>query len=367
MEGPRACRPDELPSLLRMINLVFRPNGGPDMGREYPVLFSRANCPDLTIISEGGVPVAHIGVLRQSLLLDGAELVAGCVGSVGTHPEHRQRGHAGTILDHCIERFRREGCDIFIVSGDRSLYRRAGCARAAAALYYEITPDAALLLTEGMYHVAPYRDEDFDPVAAIYHSEPVRYRRPYERFKASLDGFLAAQVKLFCVRDEADRLVAYAATRGQNLLEWAGTRRAVAASLHSIVTALGTDELDICLPEYDAELRGIFESRRIQGGPCTHSGTIRILSLASIGRRIAPRIEERFAHDGAVGLKLDDAADGFEITAGGERAIITDRLAMARIVFGRHSEWGIELPGGIRAALQKLFPLPLPPVGFSYI
>ncbi len=38
VDGPRPCRPAELPELIAAANQVFRPAGG-DMAHDYPLLF----------------------------------------------------------------------------------------------------------------------------------------------------------------------------------------------------------------------------------------------------------------------------------------------------------------------------------------
>jgi GNAT superfamily N-acetyltransferase len=51
---------------------------------------------------EGDVVVAHVGVIEIALVLDGVPTTVAGIHAVGTHPEHRRRGHAGRLLAQAL-------------------------------------------------------------------------------------------------------------------------------------------------------------------------------------------------------------------------------------------------------------------------
>ena len=368
MEGPRPSRPDELEAVVKLSNTCFRAGSSTgDMGREYPALFWEENSDNLIIMTDDGVPVSLIGVVRQTLLLEGVLIDAASVGSVCTHPDYRMQGLAGKTLEYCSQEYRRRGTDILIVSGGRPLYLRAGCAPAAKAANYTLTLDDVKKMRREGYSLTPLREEDVSEVARLYATESSRYVRPHERFRRFLQGNGCFGSSWFhCVCDASGAMVAYFALGGGGMKEYAGPHSIVAGCLHDAMAKTGQSECKIYLPECEAEMRTIFDGHGFVGEPYDHSGTIKVLSLETIGRKMASRIEELLTRDEAAGLRLADTDDGFLIEAAGQSKEITDYHQIAAIVFSPHCDWPEGLPEAMRSVLEKILPLQLPRTGFSY-
>ena len=128
MEGPRAVRASELDELMALVNGVFRAGGG-RMRECFPTLFCEENLDNVRLIKEDGRIVSHIGVCVRDVISQGVRFTVGNVGAVCTHEDYRKRGHAEALLRHFNAKLRGDGVDLLFVSGDRTLYRRHGCAR----------------------------------------------------------------------------------------------------------------------------------------------------------------------------------------------------------------------------------------------
>ena len=132
----RHPHPHELPALYNLLNRCFRPQGG---HMEYcfphflaaPHPFSRLDevkepLSHLWIALDGERIVGHVGVQEALWCLDGESLRVGCIGAVCTDEEARGQGIATKLLEAAQEAARKQGIDLFMISGTRGLYTRQG-------------------------------------------------------------------------------------------------------------------------------------------------------------------------------------------------------------------------------------------------
>ena len=59
-------------------------------------------CSTPFVIFDGSTPVSHVGVLEMTLVLDGEEVPVGVIHGVGTHPDHRGRGHFRRAMEAAL-------------------------------------------------------------------------------------------------------------------------------------------------------------------------------------------------------------------------------------------------------------------------
>jgi predicted N-acetyltransferase YhbS len=179
MEGPRPVRPEEFASLSELADTVFRPG----MFAKYPQLFNPDNAENLRVCcvdeNDGGRVVSHVGMIQRPATLFGCATRVGGIGAVGTLAAYRGSGLAGACFDDAARKARRDGVDLLLVSGDRSLYRRRGCLRVGDDVSFTLTAatssgsDSPLVVS-----LEPLADADLPQARRIYQQEPVRLLRP---------------------------------------------------------------------------------------------------------------------------------------------------------------------------------------------
>lgn len=200
IEGPFPARASEVAAAADLSNRVFRPLDQFKEGTmhlEFPLVFSHDHPERLWIIKDGSRVVSLVGSLERPVLIEGCRIPAAALGTVCTDPEYRGQGLAGRILAALLDHLRERGVHLVIISGDRSLYRRAGAV--TAGLVRWIVAPAADPAGSGnpldgnplpgrTWAVREARESDFVQVLRLYEREPLRF----ERSLADLRAFVSA-------------------------------------------------------------------------------------------------------------------------------------------------------------------------------
>jgi GNAT superfamily N-acetyltransferase len=277
-----------------LVNAIFRRPGGPEMGATFPTLFDPRNASWLRTFWDGPLAVAHVGVWRGQLWTHGARLAVAHIGAVCTRPEYRGRGLASALLWDALALLRAEGVALVLISGDRSLYRRAGARRFGRLLRYRVGAELLASLQLPRVRTAAPTPE---ALAGLYAREPLHYERSGEDWRRLLvaKGYLPpSQGRGGAVgvwRNGTDGPVAYLllgkADRpdgGSAVLrvdEFAGDRAAVLAALPSALAAAGAERAELLVQPGDAALRALLEPAAGPPEVVPHQGTGRVLDFAA--------------------------------------------------------------------------------------
>jgi predicted N-acetyltransferase YhbS len=269
---PRSANIRDLPRIIAAADETFRspaPPGLGSMGHDYPLLFAPENAENLVIAEDdNGELLAHAGFVLRNASLDGRQVKVANVGAVFTRADHRQNGLGSRVLGTAVERARRQlGADLGLVSGQRSLYERAGFSPYPPCPRYRITapaePDPAAA------EVVPYSAAAFEDVMALYARESVHFVRSREDWHAMLgSGVIFYEPAQVLLLRRAGKNVAYLVVgwpgfaaeggpgdpRGARVLELAGDRSEIAAAAATVAHALGVDAIDLVLPPGDQSL-----------------------------------------------------------------------------------------------------------------
>ena len=257
VDRPRAARPEEIPAIIALCDAAFRgPPYTTSMGEDFPRLFSAANAADLRVIAgPDGDILAHAGLLRGRVLLDGIQVPAAAMGAVATRADVRGRGLGTAVVQDAMRRLATDGVAILTISGDRSLYLRAGAAPAGCCWRWHLAPsggDPALRLRP---------PADLHELASLHAKEPVRWLRDLGAFAAH--GYARS---IHCrqsawVVEAGSRAVAYwvvgVPDRGRRprdtgyVIEFAGERDALAVTMNALCRQLGVRALTLFTAERD--------------------------------------------------------------------------------------------------------------------
>jgi hypothetical protein len=208
-------------------------------------------------------------------LLEGIQVRVATIGAVFTRSDLRQSGLGSRVLAAAVDQARRGGADLGLVSGQRSLYERAGFTPYPACPRYRIAAAAA---GAGAPQIVPYNSSPgaLVDVMDLYAHEPVHFLRSAGDWQAVLAaGVLFFEPARMLLLQRGGRSVAYLAVgcprltgdgahggvpgdpRGARVLELAGDRSEIAAAAPWVAQLLGVEALDIVLPPDDQSLAAL--------------------------------------------------------------------------------------------------------------
>ena len=373
MDGPRALRAEDLPSLRELTDLVMRVG----LVDQFPQLFTEENFPNSRICVENGRCVSHVGLTLQGASFYGCWTRVGCIGGVCTHPEYRKLGLASACFDDAMRWAEAQGADLFQVSGYRNLYRMRGCVYVGRDLVFTLTPEPLPALS-GLPEVTvqPMTDAELPLVMECYRAEPVRFHRtPQDYYLATHGGWVMNRPSEFLVVRERGDFRGYVIapqveTNGSaRLAELAGDRRALMAALPIILQHGGLASLSFQVMRHDALLRSLLEQVGLSGTPQSTPGTITLLNFPRLMERMRPLFVELLGAQTAAQLRY--AQEEVQCTfALGEEEFTTDRSEAARMLFGTPeglSPLLLEREGRLGEVLRAILPLPTLWYGINYV
>jgi predicted N-acetyltransferase YhbS len=371
LEGPVACRPEDLPSLIEMANRVFRGGGEGDMGREYPLVFDEANLEHLRIFRDGSRVVSHVGLCIRDASILGHGLRVVSVGAVSTDPGYRGRGMATALMEDSVAHARSLGCSLMLISGGRGLYRRMGAVDAPVFERYTVKADATPSVS-GAYRMGEAGPDDLAALACLYQAEPVRFHRSVDDWAKLLRAGMLMNhpMDLFVAWQNAD-LVAYACVQKPDagsdspvprVLEYAGSRAAIRLMLPWIARRYRAEQVVLVAMPADASLPTILRSEGVAPERQGFAGTIRLIDVPAFFQAIAGYLEERLG--GSV-PEVDAAEDRVTFRRGADAVTWDGPAQVTSMVFTGLPEDANQ--SAVQRALRGAFPLPLLWYGLNYV
>jgi len=127
MSEPRAPLESEVTGILQFLNQHLRPGQTWSIENEYPQVFTPLNRANLRVIHQNDQVVAHAAMKYLLLKTTYGLFKVAAIGSVLTHPEHRNKGLSQKIIESCLQAADKEGADFAILWTDLyDLYRKMG-------------------------------------------------------------------------------------------------------------------------------------------------------------------------------------------------------------------------------------------------
>ena len=373
IEGPRGTRPEERESLRQLVGTVFRPS----LMDEYPQLFHDGNLENCRVIHEDGKIVSHVGLTQQQASILGCTVRVGCIGGVATYKEYRGKGYATRLFDDASAKCYAEGVDFMIISGDRNLYRRAGCRK--VGLDYDTTISLAHAEQfDNDVSIIPCTAADIPTISAFYRSKPVRFFRPrevYERaFQCSFVMNRRSDCWLIKKGDATRSYVIVAQPRDGDaavrILEYAGERSSILGAVPEIVKQYNRQSAVLHILGMDALMQNLLSENRIELQPGHSWGTVQIVNFPQLMNRMRPYFEEILGAAEANRFEFT-AEDGmYQIRYGVDVLTIPDRGELAHLIFGTCEEMVSDRLGGegkTAALMREVLPIPAIWYGINYI
>ncbi len=244
---------------LELIERVMHGTGSVE--REYPLVFGE-NAPGRVVTLEknadGEGVLSVCAILVRDLVMPGAKLRVGLIGSVVTDPAARGRGLASRVLARAEAALAAEDCLFALLwADDERFYVKRGWCAVGTEVDWLVPFELAGALPSTS-DVREARAEDLEALHALYESHPTRVLRSCEETRA----LLRVPDMRVLVRERAGRPVAYTCEgRGRDFRgvvhEWAGEPADVLSLVHAHLEVLGHDLVLIAPPSTHALARSL--------------------------------------------------------------------------------------------------------------
>lgn len=122
----RRIKESELQQAATLANIVFCNDANGHMGYCFPTLFEAGISHSYGAFAPDGQLISFMGMVPVRITSKNSSLKAFSIGAVCTDPAFRGQGIAGQLLERCRQHARYAGASVLFISGDRSLYTRAG-------------------------------------------------------------------------------------------------------------------------------------------------------------------------------------------------------------------------------------------------
>jgi len=371
---------EEMKIAVRLSDDTFRDAEQTSMGTAFPFIFSdAAEHLSYGAFEADGRLVSFMGLVPWTIRIGAAELSVLSLGSVCTEPSARGKGYASEILKQVYAFARDAGASLLLVSGDRSLYTRSGCAPFGRVLRYRMnnvhgeTLLAGVRSEEGI--VRDMRPDDLFALHATAAARDVQYRLGVNELATLLKAEAFASIMKMkhrvLVRESAGRVTGFAVigVKGApelqgTVIEQGGAPAAVAGLFGEAIHRFGLQKLDVPVPWQETELIA-----KLDGIPASvenHPGTLRIVDGEALIRQLRPWLLER----GDIReLHLKEKGDGrwqLQCEESGQTFVATSEQ-LVRLIFDCAGSHDKSMPEGSNT-FRHLFPVPFPyTAGLCYV
>jgi hypothetical protein len=115
IDGPRACRPDELPEVITLVNQAMRQGTDQSMLTDYPLVFSHKNLKNVRMLKVDGELASVVPFLPHEIVMDECHFRIGVISPTATAIHHRRKGYGLRCLWDCLELMDRAECELSVL------------------------------------------------------------------------------------------------------------------------------------------------------------------------------------------------------------------------------------------------------------
>jgi hypothetical protein len=254
-----------------------------------------------------------------------------------------------------------------MISGGRSLYRRAGAADVGCDHVATVDRKVANSLREYEMELRDFTEADLPDCIAAYAKRPARFIRPLEDWRWLIDSriCMCRQARIF-VAQRRGGFLGYLLLTDTNeegihqILEFACNEAYVTASLAPLMERCGCAALKIRFQTADRMIMESCKAAKIPLEPVTTGGTLLLINFPQLMARLRPLLEARIGRDNAMRLQFKER-DGHFIMGSDEETLTFNRADAAQLIFG-HSQ-----ARPLSGLLAEVFPVPTLWYGINYV
>ncbi|GAA0740445.1 GNAT family N-acetyltransferase [Clostridium oceanicum] len=187
MSKIRNAKRKDFTKVINLINHVFRESRGykPTMEKEFPLLLSYNNLQNMIGFYNGDIPISEVNFLEENIFIEGSFIKVASIGAVCTDESYRGENYASLVLDEVENRMYKQGVDIALISGDRSLYTRRGYMKVKDFYKYRVLPKEKIYIN---FDLREYKEEYLKLITEMYNLNSTRYYRSYDEFKTLINS-----------------------------------------------------------------------------------------------------------------------------------------------------------------------------------
>ena len=115
VDGPRGCRPEELPGVIRLVDAAMRQGWDQTMRTDYPLVYAPGNLANVQVITVDDRVVATAPVLPRRVAGPGIGFGLGVISPTATDPAHQHRGHGRACVAACVARMGALGLELSVL------------------------------------------------------------------------------------------------------------------------------------------------------------------------------------------------------------------------------------------------------------
>ncbi len=369
-QGPRSIEAHELPELIQLLNLVFRPHGG-DMGRDYPRHVALSNRENVRIITVDGKIVSHVSTSIRPLNLGGIPTWEAGIGAVATHPDARGHGFASILMQDAVERSVSQGADIMLISGDMGVYKRMHAVECGQYLQVRITPD--IPESQKGYSLRKVQFDDLPAIGRLWETLPVRYLLPLEDWQALFEcQFVMDKPSEWWMVMDGDEAVGFGIVHPKDqellLLDWVGRSDALntAGAFWFQHYGIQTLTYTVC-PNVSIPKSWLSQRQPIRA----FDGTVLVIEARRFLQRARAFLAQRIGEEMLTRLQIDAQEQSVRFRFGDEQVTFEHGGEVTLLFFGHPTVdiLSTKLAEGskLRAVLRRMFPIPLVWYGIGYV
>lgn len=381
-DGPRTPFETEWEDVIELERSIFF-SDSPDYrdgARRWPMSLREEARENIFVMFHGNQPVSAIGRLERDMIIYGSKLRIGYIGGVCTHPDHRGRGLAGTVLSATINRFRENNVDFILISGNRRLYRDAGSRVVGGLNKFILKKGDMGNIQQSAVTFEVAKKKDAKILSAIYEKENLRLVRPLSDYEIVLEyGHCAGRPVEFVLISFNRLPVAYVLMTKmlkdgnrfyKRVMEYAGHREAIVIALKVMLDEI-TEDVEIEIDTRNGDFLGkLMEWQNIYNEPTTQPGTLCIVDFARTMSKLKTLFQSKLP---------DNITNSLHFSYGKERYIgwcdngtlkIDGLTNMIWTILGappKEKVSNIKATGAMEELLKSCLPIPLPPLEMNLI
>jgi predicted N-acetyltransferase YhbS len=369
---------DEIREAVRLSDATFRDEEQPSMGEAFPFIFSEPAYHVSFGAFEDGKLLSFMGLVPWNIRIGEARLRVFSLGSVCTHPDARGRGIASEVMNAVNEYVRDTGASLLLVSGTRTLYTRAGCARFGRVSRYQLEENTVVRLLAGL-PASSMRIREMLPTDLFAMQEAASDRSVrYEFGVSELATLIKSEALASCIKmkhrvlvaEQEGALIAFAVLgvptdpkRRGILFEYAGNPSAVVQLAGYAVKHLDMTGLDFPVVWQETELHEKLGGMHYSVED--NVGTIMVVDGGQLITQLQPWLESKGVASSS-GLRLEQRQDGIWLLEMGSDGLVLTANQLARLLFDCATAEE-SLPDGAER-MREQFPVPFPyTAGLAYI
>lgn len=357
---------------IKLADEVFCMQDQASMGSGFPFIFSGALRQSYGAFENGKI-VAFAGLVPQFIRTGNACLPVMSLGAVCTHPDARGRGYASRLMEQIRTHAERAGAVLLLVSGDRSMYLKMGCASFGAVTKYSLVESGLESLEHRPVHtvsnIREWEATDWLHLQEAAAARPVRY----EQSVTDMAILVHAQAYAGCALMEhkvvvsgrpdgtIDAFLVLTVPDGRRTplvmpraIEWAGEASAVGSLLAYAMRNYSLPQLDVIVPWQEENLHKALamfpKAEEKNAGTVLILDSVRLLNQLRASREDVEPLQAKAQSDGDFVLEWADGKR-VRLTLPQWTALLFDPGYIERTPF---------LAESVGNRLSGMFPVPLP-------